>query len=384
MRTATMNWTVEKLADYINKGQVKFDNPVQRPYVWTDDMKSQLLDTVMRGFPMGVIHVDKNTAEKKWVCDVMDGQQRCTTLYKFINNEFELQGIMPFEFEEKEYDVNGCTFDELPEELQKEIRGYALNIVYCENATQDEKRELFAKLNSGKGLTAKQKVVASVNNFDEVMEMSHHPIFQTLLTQKGFENKNYIQYIMKMWAMLNMDVKDISFESKVFHPMINRTKMTAEQIAEIKGVLDYAQKVLEYANSKPKSEDAYRRMFSALKKEVHFVSLVPFFKRAKELNMSYSQFYYYAGNVLCWVNKDYAKGYRSASQSDTSKNAQIVTRHDIFELAWEDSFKGKEIEPIVTVTVVEPTTQAEEPQVEESAKDSEPEVATEETTTEVA
>lgn len=65
MRTATMNWTVEKLVDYIDKGQVKFDNPVQRPYVWTDDMKSQLLDTVMRGFPMGVIHVDKNTTTKK-------------------------------------------------------------------------------------------------------------------------------------------------------------------------------------------------------------------------------------------------------------------------------------------------------------------------------
>lgn len=374
MRTATMNWTVEKLVDYIDKGQVKFDNPVQRPYVWTDDMKSQLLDTAMRGFPMGVIHVDKNTTTKKWLCDVMDGQQRCTTLYKFMKGEFALQNIIPFEFEEKEYDVNGCYFDDLPEELQKEIRSYALNIVYCENATQDEKRELFAKLNNGKALTAKQKVVASVNNFEEVMEMSHHPIFQMLLTQKGFENKNYIQYIMKMWAMLNMNVNDVSFESKVFHPMISKTRMTPEQIEEIKGVLDYAQKVLEYANSQPKSEDAYRRMSAKLKKEVHFISLVPFFKRAKELNMSYSQFYHFAGSVLYWVNKDYAKGYKNASQKDTSKNAQIVTRNDIFELAWEDYFKGKEIEPIANVTVVE---------VEELAKDTEPKYLTTEEALEI-
>lgn len=371
MRTATMNWTVEKLVDYIDKGQVKFDNPVQRPYVWTDDMKSQLLDTVMRGFPMGVIHVDKNTTTKKWLCDVMDGQQRCTTLHKFMKGEFALQNIIPFEFEEKEYDVNGCYFDDLPEELQKEIRSYALNIVYCENATQDEKRELFAKLNNGKTLTAKQKVVASVNNFEEVMEMSHHPIFQILLTQKGFENKNYIQYIMKMWAMLNMDVNDVSFESKVFHPMIGKTRMTPEQIEEIKGVLDYAQKVLEYANSLPKSEDAYRRMFSALKKEVHFISLVPFFKRAKELNMAYSQFYHFAGSVLYWVNDEYARGYKRVSQSDTSKNPQIVSRNDIFELAWEDKIAGKEIRPIANVTVVEVEPTAE---VEESAKDSEPQV----------
>jgi hypothetical protein len=89
--------------------------------------------------------------------------------------------------------------------------------------------------------------------------------------------------------------------------------------------------------------------------------------------MAYSQFYHFAGSVLYWVNDEYARGYKRVSQSDTSKNPQIVSRNDIFELAWEDKIAGKEIRPIANVTVVEVEPTAE---VEESAKDSEPQVET--------
>lgn len=366
MRTAVLNLTVEKMVDFVNKNQMKFDNAVQRPFVWDLDRQSYLLDSIMRGFPIGVIHVDKVSGETKkdWCYDVMDGQQRCTTLFRFMNNEFELQNVNPFEFDGKEYDVNGLTFEDLPEELQREIRGYALNVVYCENATQDEKSELFRKLNNGKALTSAQSILASIKNFDNVNKLGEHEIFKTLLTAKGQADKKHIMYIAKIWTMLNTeDIGKVSFVSKEFYPKMEHARMSDEELAEVAEILDYMALVLGVANEeieKSGKGSPYKKIFNKIKKEVHFVSLVPFTKEAIDKGVPASQFFKFCADFLYFnPNALYVK----KSQSDTSKTQQITDRHNTLKAAWEDYFAKYGIEPEVKVTVITP----------EQSKDSEPE-----------
>ena len=68
----------------------------QRPYVWTEENISEFLDDITYAF-------ENNISEKYFLgslvlqkkigfdYDVLDGQQRLTTIYKFIENEYVIQ-----------------------------------------------------------------------------------------------------------------------------------------------------------------------------------------------------------------------------------------------------------------------------------------------------
>lgn len=65
----------------------------QRGYIWTEDFKDKLLYSIIKKYPIGNISLrvraDKN--EKGATNEVVDGQQRLTTIYKFLNNEHIIQ-----------------------------------------------------------------------------------------------------------------------------------------------------------------------------------------------------------------------------------------------------------------------------------------------------
>ena len=367
MRTSNTTLTSEKIVDMVNKGKMKFDNPVQRQFVWDDERQSLLISSILNGYIMGAVVADKCGENKNWYYDILDGQQRLTTIVRFMNNELELTGVLPIEFEDTEYDIEGLTYEELPEELQKEIRTYNILMIYCEGATQAEKAEMFRRLNNGKPITAGQAMVAYLNGNIKVDEISKHEIFNTLLTTKGLADKKQSMYIAKVWTMLNSEsLGDVSFVSKEFRPMIERAKFTDEQLDEVASIFDYMKLVLEVADEHIKKNgkaSPYKRVFSKLKKEVHFVSLVPFVKRAIEMKMTVNHFFSFASAALHFSPTAL---YVKASQSDTSKTRQICDRHDELEARWNELFANY-VPVNVTVVEVEPTAE-----VEESAKDSEP------------
>lgn len=369
METATITLTVEKMVDYVNEGKMRFDNPVQRPFVWDIDRQCLLIDSLIRGHIIGAIVADKTGDDKSWFFDVMDGQQRMTSIFRYVNGEYELQNTLPIEYKGKEYDVEGCYYDDLPEELQKEIRGYAIQVIYSENVSQAEKAEMFRRLNNGKPTTVAHRVVACVGSSDKIEDIKKHEIWNTLLTAKGQESKKHNMYIAKIYTMLTAgeELGDVSFLSKDFLPRIERTRMTDEMLDEVASVLDYMGKVLEAAKveiEKDGKASVSKKVFNKLKKEVHFISLVPYVKQAMDKGITEKQFFNFC-MAFFWLEP--SSLYTKASQSDTSKTKQICDRHDEIEKAWNVYFDKHGIEPEVKVIVVE-----------ESAKDTEPEVKAEE------
>lgn len=366
METATITLTVEKMVDYVNEGKMRFDNPVQRPFVWDIDRQCLLIDSLIRGHIIGAIVADKTGDDKSWFFDVMDGQQRMTSIFRYVNGEYELQNTLPIEYKGKEYDVEGCYYDDLPEELQKEIRGYAIQVIYSENVSQAEKAEMFRRLNNGKPTTVAHRVVACVGSSDKIEDIKKHEIWNTLLTAKGQESKKHNMYIAKIYTMLTAgeELGDVSFVSKDFLPRIERTRMTDEMLDEVASVLDYMSEVLKVASQKIEENgkgSPYKTVFSKLKKEVHFVSLVPFVKQAMDMEMPADKFFSFCATALYFSPTSL---YIKASQSDTSKTKQICDRHDELEKAWANVLENY---VPVKVTVVE-----------EPVKDTEPEVKAEE------
>lgn len=66
----------------------------QRGYIWSEDFKSKLILSITKGYPIGNITIrNLDTPNKKGAGkEVVDGQQRLTTITNFIDDEFEVKG----------------------------------------------------------------------------------------------------------------------------------------------------------------------------------------------------------------------------------------------------------------------------------------------------
>ena len=89
---ASITWTCKQIVKMIEGDKISFKNIVQRSFVWERHRMSELVWSIIMGYPIPPIYAERGTTdnEKIKVYDVMDGQQRNTSIYKFIKDEFAL------------------------------------------------------------------------------------------------------------------------------------------------------------------------------------------------------------------------------------------------------------------------------------------------------
>jgi len=89
-------WTVQELVSGIDKGSVRLPD-IQRPFVWPNAKVRDLVDSMYRGYPVGELMFwanrdtdhstaigDANTKTQDASMQVVDGQQRLTSLYAVL------------------------------------------------------------------------------------------------------------------------------------------------------------------------------------------------------------------------------------------------------------------------------------------------------------
>ena len=90
--TQPYDLVVESLADQIKNGTI-FLRPLnnrpnfQRKYVWTNNLASMLIESILLNVPIPPCYLSQN---EDFELDVIDGQQRLFSIYRFIDNQFSL------------------------------------------------------------------------------------------------------------------------------------------------------------------------------------------------------------------------------------------------------------------------------------------------------
>lgn len=109
--------------------------------IWTLQQKSELIESIIMGIPLPVIYFFQ---DEKGYKQVVDGRQRLTCIFTFLNNEFKLQKLNIFS------DLNGKYFKDLDSYLQNKIEDYQLEIyTILPPAPERVKFNLFDRLNRG-------------------------------------------------------------------------------------------------------------------------------------------------------------------------------------------------------------------------------------------
>lgn len=73
------------------KGKIIVDPEWQRQYVWDEKRASKLIESFLLKIPVPVIYLAKRKEDEKY--EVIDGLQRLTSVFRYINNEFSLQKL---------------------------------------------------------------------------------------------------------------------------------------------------------------------------------------------------------------------------------------------------------------------------------------------------
>lgn len=182
----------------------------QRSYVWNKKMASEFVDSVLRGLPVPTMFFYDDIDNSRLL--VVDGQQRLTSLYRYIieqefnGKEFRLEGnIHP--------NWKGKTYSELEEDDRDRLDDALMNITVMRQLTPDDGQSsmylAFQRINTG-GLALKAQEIRMAVSYgplskllDELSRDERFEHFQFLRTNNQRENGNYSkiqELILKFWA----------------------------------------------------------------------------------------------------------------------------------------------------------------------------------------
>lgn len=119
-------------------GKLDIRPKYQREFVYDDKKRNEVINTIMRGFPLNVMYWCKN---EDGTYEVLDGQQRTISFCEYAISHFS---------------INGIPYHTLPSDKKEEFDNYELMIYICEG-TDSEKLEWFKIINiAGEKLTEQE------------------------------------------------------------------------------------------------------------------------------------------------------------------------------------------------------------------------------------
>lgn len=162
---------VKTLLNMFKRKQIDKNHPLQRkPDQWTDEAKSGLAATIIKGEDVDSIKIcEQIISDTKFILWLIDGLQRLTVLEEYRNNAFKIGKSleMPFVYFQREdnegnvetikYDLRGRFFEDLPEELQDAFDSYAIDVVKHLDCSDEEVAYHIGRYNRQTSMNTNQK-----------------------------------------------------------------------------------------------------------------------------------------------------------------------------------------------------------------------------------
>ena len=257
MKTELKIYTVRQICDgfeynelegkglYGLAGQLTVQPEYQRNYIYADGKRDvAVIESVLKGYPLGLIYFNRKEDGR---LEVLDGQQRITSLGRFLKNKFAVK-------------INGLEqiFDGLDEGLQNKILNTELLVYICEGEgeqAEEEIKEWFKTINiAGIPLNRQEELNAVfsgpfVTKCKEEFSNSQNANIQRWESYvKGPANRQQFLATALEWVSRNMEGKD---KVSAYMSAHRRDK----DISEIK---TYFNTVIDWVDSK--FDDVYDEM----------------------------------------------------------------------------------------------------------------------------
>lgn len=205
-------YCINDFLEWKRNNQLELNPKFQRRSVWTDTGRSYLMDTIIRGLPIPKVFIRQkiNVVSKQAVREVVDGQQRITTILSFINDGFCISRKHNAQY-------GGRYFSELSEidpDIQTAILGYEISVDLLTNMDDPQVLDVFGRLNS----------YAVVLNEQEKINANHFSPFKLLADElsKSYYNFWLDTRLLSEQRILRME--DVNLTADLLIAMIEGIK----------------------------------------------------------------------------------------------------------------------------------------------------------------
>lgn len=221
-----------------NRGRLIIQPDFQRHYVWDRQKATSLIESALLGIPLPVIYLAEEENGKK---SVIDGQQRLTSFFSFIDGrfpdgkEFKLAKMQIFP------ELKGKTYAELDTMYQTRIEDCPIRTITFRKGSDSElKFNVFERLNTGAVALNDQELRNCVyrGKYNTLLkELAADPDFKFILGIEGQERRMLdVELVLRFSAFLNMTYLHYKSPIKSFlnEEMRERRNLSDEKAEEIK------------------------------------------------------------------------------------------------------------------------------------------------------
>lgn len=137
-------YSVFEIKRKYDRGKICMDPSFQRNFVWNGKQKSELIESVIMGIPLPLVYLAES---RDGNLIVVDGRQRLTTFFEFLDNKFKLSKLNILK------ELNGYNFKMLEDKYSNyatTIEDYQLVVQVIKYPTPDRVRfDIFDRVNRG-------------------------------------------------------------------------------------------------------------------------------------------------------------------------------------------------------------------------------------------
>lgn len=143
MKVEETKYSIAELVDWYRRRELVVNREYQRSGgLWPTPAKSYFIDTILRDFPFPKVYfLEKfDKVAKKPRREIVDGQQRLSTIVDFLDGQFAL-GRNAIGFE-------GQRFQDLQDDLKDHFYAYTVGVDVIRNAERSEILQMFRRMNA--------------------------------------------------------------------------------------------------------------------------------------------------------------------------------------------------------------------------------------------
>ena len=195
--TEKKDFPLSTLKEMVDDGDIIPNPEYQRDYVYTDKQASKLVESVLMGIPIPTIYL---CVEEDNTYSVTDGQQRITSLVRYLKNDFALNGLQELN------ELNGKCYKDLSKDIQKKLKSSSLSTISLLKQSTALKYEIFARLNQGAVKLNPQELRNCIyrGTFNKMLDdiAATNPHLHNLFHDDN-NRKSYQERILRFFALRN-------------------------------------------------------------------------------------------------------------------------------------------------------------------------------------
>lgn len=177
-------------------GDLVLDPLFQRRKVWEDARSSRLIESLILEVPLPVFYLAEGPDGSE---EVIDGQQRLSAFFRFLDNGYQLSGLKALPH------LNARYFRDLDKATQKLVRDSSIRtVVFKKESDENLRFEIFERLNTGAVPLNRQELRNCVYRGDYnqlLISLAADPDYMWLMRLTGPEKRmRDVEYVLRFAA----------------------------------------------------------------------------------------------------------------------------------------------------------------------------------------